>query len=199
MELGGAMMQFLKPKYPDKQTINLALKETDAISVRNQIIAFGVFIICLGLFVKFAVIGRLEAVEQAKRTYLETQQHIQTLEERAKEYNEVKKLYGRLNDTFLSESEKKEIDRMEIINLIEACVIERADIERMSITGNEVTITIVDTTLGAVSEIVAALEKDDRTGYVTVFTAGTDSQKQQAGTVSADIMVQLRQEVKDNE
>ena len=192
-------MQFLKQKYPDKQTINLALRETDAISFRNQMIAFGIFIICLGLFVKFAVIGRLEAVEQAKRTYLETEQYIQILEERSKEYNEVKKLYNKLNETFLSEAEKKEIDRMEIINLIEACVMNLADIERMSITNNQVTVTIVDTTLGAVSEIVAALEKEDRIGYVTVFTAGTDTQNKQTGIVSADIMVQLRQEVEENE
>lgn len=193
MELGGAVViQFFKPKYPDKQTINLAIQETDKINVRNQLIAFILFLIGLALFVKFAVIGRLNAAEEAKRTYLETKQQIQMLEERTKEYSTLKELYSRLNDTFLSPSEAGEMDRMEIIGLVEDCVLDRADIESINITGNQVMIAVESTTLSAVSEIVAALEANEETAYVTVFTAGTGSLQKMDGTVSADIMVVLR-------
>lgn len=186
------MIQFFKPKYPDKQTINLAIQETDKINVRNQLIAFILFLIGLALFVKFAVIGRLNAAEEAKRTYLETKQQIQMLEERTKEYSTLKELYSRLNDTFLSPSEAGEMDRMEIIGLVEDCVLDRADIESINITGNQVMIAVESTTLSAVSEIVAALEANEETAYVTVFTAGTGSLQKMDGTVSADIMVVLR-------
>lgn len=193
MELGGrVVIRFSKPKYPDKQTINLAIQETDKINVRNQLIGFGVFLIGLALFVKFVVIDRLDAAEEAKRAYLQTKQQIQTLEERTKEYSQLKELYSKLNNTFFSESEVGEIDRIEMIGIVEDCVLDRADIESMNITGNQVIITVVDATLTSVSEIVADLQANEKIAYVTVFTAGTGSLEKVDGTVSADIMVQLK-------
>ena len=60
----------------------------------------------------------------------------------------------------------------------------------ITITANQVMITVEDTTLSEVSEIVAKLEDDEKTAYVTVSTAGTDEGEKRA--VSADIMVQLK-------
>lgn len=186
------MIQFSKPKYPDKQTINLAANEKDKVDVRILLASFVLFLICLATFVKFAVIDRLNAAEEAKRTYMEAKQQIQMLEERTKEYAKLQDVYSKLNNTFFSAQEAAEIDRMEIIDMVEDCVLDKADIESINITGNQVLISIVDTTLASVSEVVAALQADERTAYVTVSTAGTGRVEELGGNVSADIIVQLQ-------
>lgn len=200
MELGGVVViRFSKPRYPDKQTINLAVQETDKVKVRNQLISFGLFLICLVVFAKFAVIDRLNAAEEAKRAYLETQQQIQMMGERTKEYSKVQELYSKLNNSFLSESEAVEIDRMEIMSIVEECVLDKANMESINITKNQVMISIVDTTLESVSEIVAALEANEKTAYVTVSTAGTEKSGEENKAISADIMVQLKTGGDNNE
>lgn len=200
MELGGVVViRFSKPKYPDKQTINLVVQEIDKVKVRNQLISFVLFLICLAAFTKFAVIDRLKQAEEAKCAYLEIEQQIQSMGERTKEYGKVQDLYSKLNNTFLSESEAVEIDRMEIMSIVEECVLDKANMESINITKNQVMIAIVDTTLDAVSEIVAALESNEKTAYVTVSTAGTEKSGEENKTISADIMVQLKAEGNNNE
>lgn len=192
-------MQFIKPKYPNKQTINFAKEEKNKIDARIQIGGFILFFICLTVFVKFAVIDRLNAANEAKREYVAIEKQIQMLNERTKDYEEIQQDYRKFNSGFLSESEASEVDRVEIIDMVEDCVLDKADIENINITANKVTITIFNTTLPFVSEIVAALEENENTAYVTVSTAGTGTSKKQDSTVSANIIVQLNSEVNKNE
>ena len=184
------MINFSKPKYPEKQVINLAMQETDRVDPRIQIGCFVVFLVCLAVFVKFAVINRIQMAEDAQRAYEETERQIQMLEERTKDFDEVRKVYRQFDNAFLSESEASEQDRMEIMEMVEECVLKKADMRSIAITANQVRITVEDTTLSDVSEIVSKLEDDEKTAYVTVSTAGTDEGEKRA--VSADIVVQLK-------
>ena len=185
-------MQILKPKYPNKQTINLAAQEIHKAGIKTQLGIFVLFLIFLAVFVKFAVIGRIEAADRAQTLYQETVQQIETLKEKTKDFDEVLKAYRQFDDNFFSESEAAERGRMEIIRLAEDSVQNKADLENINITGNQLTITLDNTSLSAVSEVVAALEADEMTAYVTVSTAGTGRENQQDKTISADIVVQLK-------
>lgn len=193
------MIQISKPKYPNKQTINFAKQESNKVDTRIQIGSFALFLIFLAVFVKFAVIGRIDAANEAKREYLETEQQIEMLLESTKDYEIVQKEYRKFNSGFLSESEAAEVDRMEIIDMVEDCVLDKADIKNINITANKVIIILGNTTLPFVSEIVASLEEDEKTSYVTVSTAGTGTWQKHGSTVSANIMVELKPEVKNNE
>lgn len=200
MELGGGVViRLTKPKYPEKQSINLAMQETDKGNPRILVGGFVLFLLCLFLFVKFAIINRFDAAREAKNTYLETVEEIQSLEERTKEFDEVQKVYRQFDNSFLSESESAELDRVEIINMVESCVLDKGDIEAISITAHQVMIRLGNTTLPFVAEIVAALEAQEETVYVTVSTAGTEALNQQDGIVSANIMVQLKSGGEKNE
>lgn len=193
MELGGGVVKRLrKPKYPEKQTINLALQETNKEALKVMVGGTILFLLCLSLFVKFAVINRVMAAREAKNRYLETEEEIKWLKERTEEFEEVQKVYRQFDDSFLGESELAELDRVDIINMVERSVLDRGEIEAISITSNQVMIRLESTTLPYVSEIVAALEAEEETVYVTVSTAETETSKQQDGTVSAKIMVQLK-------
>ena len=186
------MIKFSKQKYPTKQTINLVAQEIDSVKLKKIIISVTVCSICLILFAKFAVLDRFKLAEETKNSYLEKKQQIQMIEESIKEHGELQELYNKLNNTFLSESEAQEIDRIEMINIIEQCILDKANIESIHISENQVIVTVINTTLTSVSEIVAALEENEKTAYVTVFTAQTKKIEEAGGKVSADIMVQLK-------
>ena len=200
MELGWIKMRkFSKPKYPTKQTINLAAQEIDYVKLKKFILSFVVCSIGLILFIKFGVIDRFKLAEETKNNYLEIEQQIQMIEKSIEQQGELQELYDRLNNTFLSESEAKEIDRIEIMDMVEKCIFDKANIASIHITNNQITVSVIDTTLTSVSEIVAALEDNEKTAYVTVFTAQTKNLEQSAGKVTADIMVQLKAEEDSNE
>ena len=193
MELGGvAMFELTKPQYPKKQTINLAVQEVKGISKEWQIAIFCVFILLLILFTKFAVIGRIEQAEKVRNEYIQTAETIRDLNERLKDYNNVQQIYRQYDTSFFSESEKSEVDRLEIIEMIEECVNSEAYIREIRIASNQVALYLEETKLYYVSEIVARLQSDERASYVTVSTAGTGNIQDENQMVSADIMIQLK-------
>ena len=193
MELGGvAMFELTKPQYPKKQTINLAVQEVKGISKEWQIAIFCVFILLLILFTKFAVIGRIEQAEKVRNEYIQTAETIRDLNERLKDYNNVQQIYRQYDTSFFSESEKSEVDRLEIIEMIEECVNSEAYTREIRIASNQVALYLEETKLSYVSEIVARLQSDERASYVTVSTAGTGNIQDENQMVSADIMIQLK-------
>ena len=193
MELGGvAMFELTKPQYPKKQTINLAVQEVKGISKEWQIAIFCVFLLLLILFTKFAVIGRIEQAEKVRNEYIQTAETIRDLNERLKDYNNVQQIYRQYDTSFFSESEKSEVDRLEIIEMIEECVNSEAYIREIRIASNQVALYLEEIKLSYVSEIVARLQSDERASYVTVSTAGTGNIQDENQMVSADIMIQLK-------
>lgn len=193
------MMKLSKPKYPTKQTINLAAQEVDYAKLKKYVLGFVVCSIASILFIKFGVIDKFKLAEETKNAYLEKEQQIQMIEESIKQQGELQALYDRLNNTFLSESEAKQIDRIEMLDIVENCILDKANITSININNNQITANVMDTTLTAISEIVAALENDEKIAYVTVFTAQTKNPEQSNKKVVADIMVQLKSEEGSNE
>lgn len=186
------MKKLTKTKYPDKTSINLVMKEKDHGNPILQIGVFVVFLAFLAVFVRFAVISKLEEAAAAQSAYMGMQSEIQELEERASGYDEVKKEYSHYSNAYLNEEELLETDRLEVLDLIETCVLPMADIQTISITGANVTLTISDTQLPIVSSIVTALQDDERTGYVTVSTAGNDDKEEKSQLVTANIVIELQ-------
>lgn len=149
-------------------------------------------LVCL---VKFGFVNRIQEVEKAKELYYRTEQQIALLNERVKDYETVANQYRQYDDSFLSEDEAGEVDRLDIISMIESCIKDNASIQGIRITSNQALITLEETTLTNISDMVALLEAQERTSYVTVYTAETNKEKEDEQMISADIMVQLKSEV----
>ena len=93
---------------------------------------------------------------------------------------------------FYDEGEAAEVDRFEIITLVESCVMNYADIRNMNIVENTLIISLENTSLPLISEIVAAFQADDRTANVTVTTASKGEKVKQDRTATANIIVKLK-------
>ncbi len=182
-------MKFIKQKYPTKRTLNFVASRKKGAGVALQLAYFFGYLLILALFVNFAILGRYRQVDEAKNKYYSMQAMIQDLKNTTKDYNDVYTEYRYFTNEFLSEEESNEQDRMDVLALAEECVQDRADIKSIDIASNELTITLNNTTLSDVSLIVADLENNYKTSYVTVTTAGTEKD---LDLVSAYIVVHLK-------
>ncbi|MGF6376143.1 hypothetical protein M2140_001214 [Clostridiales Family XIII bacterium PM5-7] len=179
-----------KIKYPEKTSINLAISDRDAGETKLPVLFFVIFLIVLMVFVKFMVIDKLAAANDARKAYQEMQYSIGELKEQNAIYDEVKADYSHYGNGYLNEEERIEQDRLEIINAISKKVLPKANISSLQISGNVATLTIANTRLSVVSEIVAALEDSDIVSYVNVTTAGT--QNDESASVSASMVINFK-------
>lgn len=187
------MKKFTTAKYPEKTSINLAMRDENADNVKFSLGGFAIFMVVLALFTKFAVIDRLNEANAAEAAYMEVQSQIATLRETNEAYDQVKEEYSHYSNSFLNEEELAEADRIQVLDLLEKCVLPSADVQSLQVTGNAATLTINDTTLNTVSDIVKALESDSRTDYVTVSTAATSNQENAGNQfVTANIVINLK-------
>lgn len=184
-----------KPKFPTKVKLNLAQEERSVKNPKAQIGIFVIFLLLLGVFVKFMVVDKLSEAASAQRAYQNMQNQIQLLKEQNNSNKEVREKYSHYGYGYLSDEEKIEQDRMEILDLIGSVAISRADIQKVEISANVATITIDKIQLKTVSAIVEDLEADERVSFVTVSTAGTDSGNK--ADVSATIVINFAE--KDGE
>ena len=99
--------------------------------------------------------------------------------------------FDEAGDYYLTEEEKALQDRLQIFEMLEMYVMPHAQIQSIEISENTVTVIISKTNLNIVSSIVAMLEGDSRTSYVSVSTAQTGEDKN-GKTVTANLVIGLK-------
>lgn len=185
------MKKITKDRYPEKTSINLVMKEQDGGNWKVQVAIFAVFLVLLGIFVKIEVVGRLNRVMEASAEYGDVQSQIADLQKYNEDYEKVEEQYSHYSSNYLTEEEKALQDRLQIFEMMEAYVMPHAQIQSLDISENTVTVMIARTDLNVVSSIVAMLEGDERTSYVSVSTAQTGEDKKNK-TVNANLVIQLK-------
>lgn len=176
-----------KVRYPDKTSINLLMQEKSARDPKFQIALFVIFAVALALFVKFLVIDRLAEAYDAEKAYSQMQVQIGQLKAANEKYDRVREEYSHYGNGYLNDEERAEQDRTAMIRVIDDSVISRSEIQSLEISGNVATLTIDNIRLKAVSDIVASLEADDLVSFVTVSTAGTNTDTN--ALVTADVII----------
>lgn len=164
-----------KVRYPDKTSINLLMQDKSVRDPKFQIILFVLFALILALFVKFMVIDKLAEAYEAEKAYTQMQTQIDQLSASNEKYDQVREEYSHYGNGYLNDEEKAEQDRMAMMRVIKSNVITKSEIQSVEISGNVATLTIDNIRLRTVSDIVASLEKDDLVSFVTVSTAGTNT------------------------
>lgn len=175
--------------YPKKTSLNLAMKEQDGRDPKIQIGIFAGFLVFLAVFTKFAVIDKLSESFQAQSAYADLQNQIAQLKEYNSDYDSIREEYSHYSNGYLNDDEKALQDRMDVLALLEKDVMQQASVQSVSVSGNTVTLTINNITLDVVSQIVATLEADEKTSYVTVSTAGTNESSN--SLVNANMVIEL--------
>ena len=164
-----------KVRYPDKTSINLLMRDNSVRDPKFQIILFVIFAVVLALFVKFLVVDKLAEAYDAEKAYTQMQTQIDQLRASNEKYDQVREEYSHYGNGYLNDEEKIEQNRMAMMRVIQRNVISKSEIQSVEISGNVATLTIDNIRLKTVSDIVASLEDDDIVSFVTVSTAGTNT------------------------
>ena len=164
-----------KVRYPDKTSINLLMRDNSVRDPKFQIILFVIFAVVLALFVKFLVVDKLAEAYDAEKAYTQMQTQIDQLRASNEKYDQVREEYSHYGNGYLNDEEKIEQNRMAMMRVIQRNVISKSEIQSVEISGNVATLTIDNIRLKTVSDIVSSLEDDDIVSFVTVSTAGTNT------------------------
>lgn len=178
-------------KYPEKTSINLLMAQDGEMNNKNQIALFILFLVLLGLFTKFGVIDRMQAAFDAKEKYTIAEEQLSQLQQSNEDYDVIREQYSHYGNGYLNDEEKAEIDRMEILALLDTQIMNKADVQSIDIVGNEITVIIDKIKLKTISGIVTTLESNDKVTFVTVSTAGTGTQEKQNGLVTATMTINM--------
>lgn len=178
-------------KYPEKTSINLLLAQDGELNNKKQIALFILFLVFLGLFTKFGVIDRMQAAFDAKEKYTIAEEQLSQLQQSNEDYDVIREQYSHYGNGYLNDEEKAEIDRIEILALLDTQVMNKADVQSIDIVGNEITVIIDKIKLKTISRIVTTLESNDKVTFVTVSTAGTGNQEKRNGLVTATMTINM--------
>ena len=177
----------VKVHYPSKKVMNFVHDE-QAKTDRHAIVVFIIFLLFLAVFTKLFVINPLNKVNQLESTYNQMAAQVQQYQETLGNYDSVKAAYDDKAGSFLSDDEKQELNRTDILDMIQEDVAPYVGISSIKIAGAQVSVFTDDTTLDTVSGIIARLQADSRNGYVTVTTTSSSDQSN-TDLVQADIEI----------
>lgn len=177
----------VKVHYPTKKVMNFVHDE-QAKTDRHAIVIFIIFLLFLALFTKLFVINPLNKVNQLESNYNQMAAQVQQYQETLGNYDSVKAAYDDKAGSFLTDDEKQELNRTDILDMIQEDVAPYVGISSIKIAGAQVSVFTDDTTLDTVSGIIARLQADSRNGYVTVTTTSSSDQSNN-DLVQADIEI----------
>ena len=172
------MLSVRKIEYPSKQTVNLVFRERSINSPSRAIPAFLLFLVFLALFVRFGVQGQLQKMTSAQALLEKVQADLNGLVEYNRDYETVREQYSQYFNDYLNEDEAVLRDRLDVLTLLEECVMKQADLSSISVQGNICRISITDVPLNTISGIVADLERNPQVQYISVATAATENNEE---------------------
>lgn len=185
-----------KEQMPVKRTMNLYYK-MDRSAKPATIALYVLLVVSVLLGVSKVLIFDLWVqVSEAREAWSVAQGRLESAFVVLKGYDEVRREYQRLAAT---EEERAQIDRMEIVSLLDEEVGSLAKMHNYAVSDMTVQIQIDQVTLAETAEIVRRLELSPLVARTTVHTAATMGANRIEDQVSASILVELQKEVKADE
>lgn len=175
-----------KDSYPTKTTMNFIVDEQAKVN-KISVVVFIFFLVLLALFTKFGVIDTLSKTSDLQSNYNSYQAQISDLTNQLKDYDEVEEKYNAMVGTYLNEDEASSVYQSDIVSLIDEDVMPYVSVTNYTISGNEITVYTGVTDLNTVSTVLAKLQADERTDYVTISRTLADSTD--TNKVTADIQI----------
>lgn len=182
-------MKSKKWLHPEKRTMNFVQDKSSA-SDKKKLAIVIVALVFLFAFLKFGIWDRWQVAWQAKRDYLELETQVELVEKAAEEYDDIYASYRQYDETLIPVEERDLMDRIDLIKTIERCLLDKADMSSFSINDKEIQITVVNTSLQKVSDIVQRFKEEDM-DPVTVLNAWTEAS---SGLTSANIVMTMKTE-----
>ncbi|MBQ9543814.1 MAG: hypothetical protein IJV00_01650 [Clostridia bacterium] len=158
---------------PTKRSINLALSGQKKTNFALAIPLAILVIVAAVLFSKFAVIDRLNAMYEAESEAARSRRLLDKGYEQIDSYGELTETYAHYTYNGMTDAEKKRINRVEVINMVERVVYQKADVDGFNINGNKLVLKIRDKDLRGANAIVQELRKEEMVEFCAVTEVKT--------------------------
>lgn len=173
-----------KPQYPVKTTINLAHCNQAPQNLARTVVLFAVAMVAVLLFSKFAVMDVLGAASASVSKAAAAEAQLASLVQGNADYPDLQQRYDEFAVSGLSDEESALVDRGAVLGLLQSTVMQSADLQAVSVSGNSVKLQLVNASLEDVSRVVASLESNSLVASVNVATAKTDKNDDVVSTVT---------------
>ena len=192
----------IKPPQP-KYVLNLANFDKKEINPVKLIILLVLVVLVVAAFAKFAVFDRFIALEKATSKAAALQAQLDENYAKIQELQGVTEEYAHYTYSGMTSDELALVSREDVMDMINRLIVPYASLNSWSLQGNTLTMTIYNTTLSRVNQIVASINAEPMVNYSFVQTAATNSSRdaELSDEVTAQLTVYLQipaeQEVKE--
>ena len=183
----------LKP-IPPKKVFNLAEFDKKKVSIPVVIAIFIVVLVVIFAFAKFAVIDRFAELDRAQAEAASLQAKIDANYAKISELQGITDEYAHYTYPGMTPDELALVSRVDVMDLISRDVLPYASLSNWTLQGNTLNMTIYNTTLASVNQIVAYINTESIVNYSFVQTAATDNYAEvlPGSEVTAQITIYLQ-------
>lgn len=177
-----------KEKYPTKRYMNLYHKD-DRHNKSATVALYVIFAIVMALgFAKVMIYDYIVKVSTLREINAQQEEELLSKQLEMKEYNDVKTKYVRYSST---DKEDSQINRMEILDLVDSYIRANANVTSVSISGFDVLVQFTSESLSKSAEIAAQIDKLPIVEKTTVDTASTNKDEQSGNGVQTSMLIEL--------
>lgn len=183
----------IKPLQP-KKVLNLADFDKQQISIPLFIGVLILIFAAVLAFAKFAVIDRFAELDRAEGEAAALQRQIDSNYERIRELQGITDEYAHYTFSGMTADELSLVSRVDAMEMINRLILPYASVSNWSLQGNTLNMTIYNTTLASVNQIVSAINADPIVNYSFVQTAATNNSAEllPGSEVTAQLTVYLQ-------
>lgn len=179
-------------KMPVKTTINLANTEKGAVSLRRLAPVIAIIVLGTLIFGKFFVIDRLVAASKANEEVTQLQTQLQAVYSQINSFDDLEDEYAHYTYSGMTQEELDQVDRVEIMELIENAIYAGDNTKSWSLTGNVLTLQVTGTSLRELNELSRTLDKSEIVDQCILTTANKTDKIDQNTDVDATFIIYMK-------
>lgn len=158
------------PVAPVKNTMNFVHHQS-SFNPKKVVPVAVALVLVMALFAQFGILAPMAKKTQAYTELAQKQEQLAAVNTRLAGYDELAMEYGRYSYGWMSDSEVNLVSRMDVLNLTEKYISNKAIIDNLAVNNNVLTLNIHGITLEEASAMVKKLETNALVKSASVYNA----------------------------
>lgn len=195
----GSLFGKSRGKMPTKTTINLAIKEEEAVSLRRLLPGLILAVLLVIFLGKTFVFDRVAAMLTASNEVTQMQSQLEAAYSTIASYDEIEDDYAHYTYSGMTEEELNRVDRVSVMALVRQVMQAGVTTRNWSLTENELTIQVTGTSLQTLNELSKRLESNPIVDRCVITTANKKEIIDPSGNVDVSYVIYLQKPQEESE
>lgn len=176
----------VRGKLPDKRSINMAVVGQKKTRLSTALLAVILILVVAAAISKFAVMDRLEQVDQAESRVRSLRSELSAANAKLDSFGELQEKYAHYTLADFTSEELKRVERSDVVDLIERIVLPEAQLDSWVVKQNQLTLNVTMDTLQDTNLLAQKLNEDEMVEFATVKNAVTNELEKEEPAVQAE-------------